>query len=280
MKKFWVKLYCKIKNMPPGARHAIGLRSGAGRALAAFLVFSGLIIQSPVFSAESYPALTDRVVDEARVLDPTGFTQLKRLLQEYEDRTGTQVVVAALKNLRGNEVADYSVGLARHWGIGQKGQNNGVLMLIAVEDRKMRIEVGYGLEGRLTDARSKYIIENILKPHFRAGKYQEGLLRGTLAVIQILDDKNTAEVDEAVSRAKTKAGSRKGDSGWFYIFFGIFIFLVIVMQVFRGGSGRGGGFHGGGFTLGGGSLGGGSFGGGGFSGGGGSFGGGGASGSW
>jgi len=233
-----------------------------------------LLFPGVVFSENIFPALTGRVVDEAGVLDNSGYQKLQRMLQEEEDKTGIQIVVAVLKNLGGNEISDYSVRLARHWQIGQKDKNNGLVILIAMEERKMRIEVGYGLEGVITDARSKYIIENILKPEFRAGKYQEGLLRGVLTVIQLFNDDQTAEIDEAVNK-------KKSHNGKFDINLIIWLLILVVpsfCMLFRRNNVNRRGHFGGGFF--GGGFGGGGFGGGGFSGGGGSFGGGGASGNW
>ncbi|MDH4262547.1 MAG: TPM domain-containing protein [Spirochaetia bacterium] len=245
--------------------------------LAAFVLF----FKTPVFSESLYPALTDRVVDEIGVLGNDGVQKLKRMLQDFEDKSGTQIVVAVLSDLRGYEISDYSVNLAREWKIGQKDKNNGILMLVAIKERKMRIEVGYGLEGQITDARSKYIIEHILKPQFRVGKYKEGLLRGAQTIIQILSDEQISEIDEAVAKSEPGADGHRDkhfSSMWFNIFIWIIILVIPLIRLFFGRNhytGRGG-FYGGGFSGGGFSGGGG----GGFSGGGGSFGGGGASGSW
>jgi uncharacterized protein len=244
------------------------------------LIFAGLVFQSPVFSETNFPVLTDRVVDEAGLLDQGGFQKLRRMLQQQEDKTGIQIVVAILKNLRGNEISDYSVNLARQWKIGQKDKNNGLLLLIAVEEKKMRIEVGYGLEGKMTDARSKYIIESIIKPDFKAGNFQQGILRGVAAITLILNDENTSEIDEAAALAAKKENTHHANhisSMLFNIIFWLIIILIPLMRIFFGRNNytRRGGFYGGGMSGGGFSS-----GGGGFSGGGGSFGGGGASGSW
>lgn len=238
-------------------------------------IIIAIILQTAVYAENNFPALTDRVVDEAGVLDSRGYQQLRRMLQEYEDKTGTQIVVAVLKNLRGNEISDYAVELARKWQIGQKDKNTGLLILVAFEERKVRIEVGYGLEGLMTDARSKYIIENIIKPEFKAGKYQQGLLRGVLTVIEILSGgEQTGEIDKTASESVSHKKKNKS-SMWINLLFWFIIILFMVSRSFSGRSGyRGGGFYGGG------GFGGFSGGGGGFSGGGGSFGGGGASGDW
>ena len=190
---------------------------------------------------------------------------------------GRQVVVVTLKSLQGYEIADYGYQSRPPWGIGQKGKNNGALIIVAPNEHAARIEVGYGLEGDLTDAKSRVIIDRTMLPAFRKGDYNAGVVDGTKAVLATLGNTNYAVPDY---NAQERDDSQPSD-GWT----GLIIFLVILFfagrsffwpLLFMGGfGGRGGGWGGGGF--GGGS---GGFGGGGFSGGGGSFGGGGASGSW
>jgi len=229
-------------------------------------------------AALDFPALTGRVVDEAGVLSDTTKNKLTALLAEHERQTGNQVVVATLKDLRGTTIEDYGYQLGRAWGIGPKKGNKGALLIVSPSTHDVRIEVGYGLEGVLTDAQSKLIIENIILPKFRTGDYDGGVTDGTITILQVVGGHPSA------TESQPAPVTSQHDGGGSHI---PIIFIVIVLWIvfgrffwplfFLGGLGGGrGGWGGGGW--GGGS--GGGFGRGGFSGGGGSFGGGGASGHW
>ena len=108
------------------------------------------------------------------------------MLAEHERATGEQVVVVTLDSLQGYSIEDYGYQLGRHWGIGQKGTNTGALLIVAPRERKVRIEVGYGLEGELTDAISRTIIDNYILPSFKRGDYNAGVLAGTRSILQVL----------------------------------------------------------------------------------------------
>jgi uncharacterized protein len=235
-------------------------------ALIALVVAAGAAVAAP-----SFPPLTGRVVDDAGILSQETQDRLTALLAEQERQTGNQVVVATVKSLQGEDIADYGYQLGRAWGIGQKDKNTGALVIVSPSTHDVRIEVGYGLEGELTDAQSKLIIENAMLPFFKKGDYDSGVLAGTVQVLQALGGKPTGV--ESIPQPERRSGGHGGIP--------IFVIIIILWVVFGrffwplfflGGIGRGGGFGGG--------FGGGSFGGGGFSGGGGSFGGGGASGHW
>ncbi len=229
-------------------------------------------------AAPQFPPLTGRVVDDAGVLSDDAKRELNGILAGDEQKFGgRQIVVATLKSLQGYDIADYGYQLGRAWGIGQKGKDNGVLLIVAPKERKVRIEVGYGLEGSLTDAQSRIIIERYMKPNFKKGDYNAGIIAGTKAVLATLGNTSYAKPDYSA------APDDQGDDN---PGIGFIIFIIILFVLFRsrmfwpllflggfGGGGRGGWGGGGGGWSGGG-------GGGGFSGGGGSFGGGGASGSW
>jgi uncharacterized protein len=237
-------------------------------------------IASAAIAAPTFPPLTGRVVDDAGILSQDTQAKLTDLLAQQEKQTGDQVVVATLKSLQGDSIEDYGYQLGRAWGIGQKGKNNGALIIVVPTEHKVRIEVGYGLEGVLTDAQSNVIIDEVMKPAFRQGNYNAGVYNGTLAVLHIVGGANLNASPQPV-----EVQADNGHSGGHIPIFLIIIIIWIVFGrflrplFFLGGIGGGrGGFGGGGF--GGGGFGGGGFGGGGFSGGGGSFGGGGASGSW
>jgi uncharacterized protein len=187
----------------------------------------------------------------------------------HQRATGNQVVVVTVNDLQGYDIADYGYQLGRHWGVGQKGKDNGVLLIVAKTERKVRVEVGYGLEGDLTDAISSNIVHSVILPQFKLGQFPQGIMAGAKGIVEALGGQYQMR-----KAAKKKSGG--GNSG-------ALIFIVIVLLnigggMFGGGRRRGimpmfipGGF-GGGRSSGGFS--------GGFSGGGGGFGGGGASGGW
>ncbi|MFD2191300.1 TPM domain-containing protein [Pistricoccus aurantiacus] len=223
-----------------------------------------------------FPELSGRVVDQAELLDGGTETRLTRMLEAHEQATTEQIVVVTLPDLQGVSIEQYGYQLGRHWGIGQSDEDNGALLIVARDERKLRIEVGYGLEGRLTDAQSSVIINQIITPAFREGDFARGISEGTQAMIQVLggDPLEQAAPNQAVNEAPEGGRSI------------LFFVLLLVIAIFLGGGGRGGrsgvlgGLLLGGALGGGGHRGGGGFGGGGFSGGGGGFGGGGASGGW
>ncbi|HUC49295.1 MAG TPA: YgcG family protein [Xanthobacteraceae bacterium] len=257
----------------------------AGLAATLLLCFAGLAF------ALDFPPLTGRVVDQANIMTPQSRSEIETKLKDLEDKSSIQLVVATVKSLQGSDIETYANELARHWKLGQAQKNNGVLLLIAPNEHKVRIEVGYGLEGTLTDALSSVIISSAIVPRFKAGDFSGGINRGVDGIISVLSGDT--------SDWQRKVDVRKEDpAADFNQLFPILFFFLIVFVCWylihnaggsgppgpgtprrRGGpifipyggpgwgGGSGGGFGGGGF-------------GGGFSGGGGSFGGGGASGSW
>ena len=246
--------------------------------LAAFCL---LVLQSHIALAQSgpeFPELTGRVVDQADMLDAAAESQLTQMLEAHEQATTEQVVVVTLPDLQGNAIEEFGYQLGRHWGIGQEGEDNGALLIVAESERKVRIEVGYGLEGRLTDANSATIINQIITPAFRQGDFSAGIMNGTAAMVQVLGG-------EALAVPAQPSGERareKPSLGLASLFF-----IIVMAVIFFVGGGRGRGGRGGAAALLGGALlgasmggRGGGFGGGGFGGGGGGFGGGGASGGW
>ena len=145
-----------------------------------------LLLSMHTFAAPQFPTLSGRVVDNANVLSATTETQLKNILATHETETTNQIVVVTLNTLNGYEIADYGYQLGRHWGIGQADKNNGALLIVAPNERKVRIEVGYGLEGILTDALSSYIINQDIVPYFKSGDYDSGVKNGVSAILQAL----------------------------------------------------------------------------------------------
>jgi uncharacterized protein len=236
-----------------------------------------LVVASAAQAADiAFPPLTGRVVDQANILSASAEQDLSAKLQAHEQSTGQQVVVATVASLQERDIAEYGVELGRAWGIGQKDKNTGAILLVAPNERSVRIEVGYGLEGTLTDATSRIIIEGMILPEFRSGNMEAGIVAGVDAMLALLRG----------DPAAMPQVSRRDDPGTIPP---ILVALLIVFLMYKlsgktknldywhatHSNGRGSGL--GGF---GGGFGGRSGGGGGFSGGGGSFGGGGASGRW
>jgi uncharacterized protein len=240
-------------------------------------------------AALKFPPLTGRVVDDAHILSPQIQQQLTAKLAQLETQTHHQLVVATVSSLQGDEIEDYGYQLGRSWGIGQKGQNDGVILIVAPAEHKVRIEVGYGLEPILTDALTSVIIQTRILPKFKAGDIPGGVVDGTQALIDQLalpDDQAQANAQAAVAQPTQQVRHHSSPFAGIPV---LFIILVIFLMMRGGGGGLSGalpwlllgGLSGGGRRddEGGGGFGGGG-GGGGFSGGGGSFGGGGSSGGW
>src|SRR5215212_12168339 len=180
---------------PPGRRE-----SGLGLGVALLLAFA-LCLPVLAQTAPSFPSLTGRVVDAAMALTPADRAALEQKLKAHEDKTTDQVVVATVPSLDGLTVEDYANRLFRHWQLGQKAKNNGVLLLVAPNERKVRIEVGYGLEGALTDALSKVIIATAVAPRFKQGDFAGGINAGVDAILAIL----TGDADEWQRRAEVRS---------------------------------------------------------------------------
>ncbi len=283
----------RIRVPPPGSPRSrrgspTSPASGGGGARVsrvALLVLLSLLLAVPALALD-FPALSGRVVDEANILDEATRASLTQKLADLEAKSTDQLVVVTLKSLQSTSIEDFGYQLGRHWRIGQKDKNNGVLLIVVPSERRVRIEVGYGLEGTLTDAVSRLIIENAIVPRFRANDYPGGITRGVDDIISVL----TGDAAEWKQRAAKRPDSARG---WltllhFALLFGLVIFFVFVIAGARvrdpkgrrrgssssawlGGAGSGSSWSSGSS---------GDFSGGGFSGGGGSFGGGGSSGSW
>ncbi|MDC7227362.1 MAG: TPM domain-containing protein [Spirochaetales bacterium] len=248
--------------------------------------------------ALNIPKLDSPVVDKAGVISNNDEAVIEQMLYELEQTTGAQLAVLTVPDLGDESLESYSIAVADEWELGQAGEDNGVLILLALRERKVRIEVGYGLEGDLTDVKSGYIIRELMLPQFRDGNYAQGIYDGASAVSGVI--LQTADISAEEIAAAEQAAQQNNRSSRAGIPFNLVVFFIIIVfssisrlgrhgryarrrggilpWLFLGsmmGSGRrygrdddfrGGGFGGGGF--------------GGFSGGGGSFGGGGASGGW
>lgn len=225
-----------------------------------------LLLSGGAWAAPEFPELTGRVVDQAGILSAAVEESLSDSLRQHEAETTNQVTVVTLESLQDYDIADYGYQLGRHWGIGQEGKDNGVLLIVAPNERKVRIEVGYGLEGALTDATAKSIIEKMIVPKFKSGEFEDGIRAGIAAILGVLGGEAWIETDQA---------GDQDELGFLEIVF-IVAFLILFVVIWWASSSFGSGAGWGGSHR----SGGGGFSGGGFSGGGGSFGGGGASGGW
>ena len=257
------------------------------------------LLTGPALAQPKFPPLTGRIVDAANILPPEAEVSIGAKLQQLETTTTRQLVVATVPDLSGYDIADYGYQLGRTWGIGQREDDNGAILLVAPNDRRVRIEVGYGLEPVLTDAVSSLIIQRQILPAFREGDMPRGVAAGVDAIIEQLQlPPEQAQANAArAAQVQAQAAQRRSSSGGFG--FGSIIWLFVIFfwllpalfgrgrrgRRYRRSSGVGeailwgmaanamssrsrGGWGGGGFGSGG------------FSGGGGSFGGGGASGGW
>lgn len=248
------------------------------RILAALLLT--FLVAGAVRAAPEFPALNGRVVDNAGMLPADAEQAIQTRLAEHENETGNQVVVVTIHSLEGYPIEEYGYLLGRHWGIGQKERDNGVLLIVARADRKLRIEVGYGLEGVLTDALSKQVIESVILPSFKAGDFVRGIEQGVEAILAITAGQDWEPRESELDWNRL--------SGLFVVSaFMIFAFSMLFFSMTESRQGYGGSSHrryrdpaaSSNRYRSGGSA-GGFGGGGGFSGGGGGFGGGGASGGW
>lgn len=250
-----------------------GMRRGI---LAAILVVVGAAMALAADIA--IPPLTGRVVDQAGILSSSEESSLSNKLAALERKSTIQLVVVTLKSLQSRTIEEWGLALGRGWGIGQAGKNNGVLLIVAPNERELRIEVGYGLEGDLPDATADNIIRNVIVPRFKAGSMVSGINDGVDAIGRAL-----AGEYRLASAPRTSSGKTSPGTAVAILFFAVFIIIVSHVRYGRRRRDDGkydsaawywsAGSGGGGWRSG-------SSGGGGFSGGGGSFGGGGASGRW
>ncbi len=225
------------------------------------LLLCGMAVAAPL-------SIIGHISDDAGLLSPAQRTELEALLDAHQRATTNQIAVVTVKSLNGRPISDFGYQLGREWGIGTKEKNNGVMLLVAPNEREVRIEVGYGLEGILTDAESKMIIENIIIPSFKRNEMGEGVVLGAKGIVAALG-------------GELKAAPENQDDGLpVSPLFILCVIAFIIFSFFSRGGGRGSGWNSGsrGGTWWGGGRGGSS--GGTSVGGGGSFGGGGASGKW
>jgi uncharacterized protein len=277
--------------------------------LLAVLWLALIALAAPV-AAQTFPPLTGRVVDQADLLRPEQELDLASKSAALEAQTGRQFVVATVNSLEGRNIEDYGYRLGRHWKIGDEKRDDGVLLLVAPKEKKVRIETGYGARVFLTDALSSVIIRESILPRFKAGDMGGGITAGADQIIKLMSLSPQEAQRQAAEAGKREAARDSSGAGLIPVVFWLMIIVFVLLSMFRRAAGRryrrerGGispwvvlwglnelsqasrrgrsGWGGGGWSSGGGSSWGGGGGGGfgGFSGGGGSFGGGGASGGW
>ena len=258
-----------------------------------------LLLLPGLAHAQTFPKLTGPVVDAANVIPDDQEARLTQKLIALKQQSNRELQVVTLADLQGYEIADYGYQLGRHWGLGAKDKNDGAILIVAPAERRLRIEVGYGLEATLTDGLSSLIIGNIITPKFKAGDLPGGIEAGTDAIIKqlLLPPEEALKVAAQAQAQAAQSARQRGGNPLGFVLIPLLIFLVVLPMLRRrrggrayGGSGlgpiilwnvlegmsRGGGGLGGG----GGGFGGGGGGGSSWGGGGGSFGGGGSSGSW
>ncbi|MDQ6620539.1 MAG: TPM domain-containing protein [Pseudomonadota bacterium] len=190
--------------------------------------------------AADVPFLTGRVVDNAEIMSPAARERLTNTLKAYEDQTGTQITVLTLQTLEGDSIEEYATRVFEQWKLGKRGKDNGVLVVVVPQDRRMRIEVGYGLEGALPDVAASRIVRNVMTPRFKESEFDRGIEDGVGAIIAQLEGRPDAATGGAASGARSHARNFLGDVdtptlAWpLRILVGAFIFGIIGMFTFIG----------------------------------------------
>ncbi|MGQ3674083.1 TPM domain-containing protein [Xanthobacter sp. TB0139] len=206
--------------------------------MAMMLLWLVLALPALAQTGPSYPELTGHVVDEAQILSPEIRTSLEAELVAQEEKTSDQLVVATVSSLDGLPIEDYANGLFRSWKLGQEKENNGLLLLVAPNERKVRIEVGYGLEGILTDAMASTIIRNVIIPEFKDGDMSEGTRKGAEAILELLN----LDPEEAQARLRALEQQNEGmtDEDWTDLIIFIVFVVFCLFVIWRTGGGNGG----------------------------------------
>src|SRR6476660_3852758 len=210
------------------AGRSIDRRSVTAWRLAA--VAAALLWLAVAAVAQTFPALSGRIVDQANIISADARRTIEGKLVDLETKSGIQLVVATVNSLEGQEIEPYANALFRKWQLGEKTKNNGVLLLVAPKERRVRIEVGYGLEGTLTDALSKVIIVNAITPRFKAGDFSDGILRGVDDIITVL----TTDASEWEKRPSLRLDNQPASDPINWVIILIVIVVVILLFVSPG----------------------------------------------
>src|SRR3954471_24056609 len=206
------------------------------RLFAAFVAFFVLLAPAQfgkAWSAPKFPALTGRVVDDAHILSPATTADLNSKLAALEQKNSRQLVVVTLPSLQGYEISDYGYQLGRAWGIGQAKLNNGLLFIVAPNEHRVRVEVGYGLEPIVTDAFSSVVIQTQVLPKFRSGDFNAGVVAGVDALIEQLSLETSEAEKRAAAAPKQQQGGDTGGGGLVALLILVFIFIAI-SRIFGG----------------------------------------------
>ncbi|MFC1883842.1 TPM domain-containing protein [Thermodesulfobacteriota bacterium] len=205
-------------------------------------LFLALVLVSffivPVAMGVDVPYLTGRVTDDAKLLSTNAHREITEILKAHEEKTTNQITVLTVESLEGESIEEYAVAVFEEWKLGQKGKDNGILVIVAPKERRMRIEVGYGLEGPLPDARAGDIIRNYMTPRFKKGDYNGGIKVGVMALVSVLEGGKLPKAEKR-SRVKKKSSSGlqiKGPNLSIIerILLGAFIFGIIGLFTFLG----------------------------------------------
>jgi len=175
------------------------------------------------------PDYTGYVNDFAKVIDADTVSRLESLISQIEAETTAEIAVVTIESLQGKVIEDYAIELFSQWGIGKEDQDNGVLLLVAIEDRTLRLEIGYGLEGAITDVESKRILENSVIPQFKEGNYSQGIYAGVEAVAAHIYDEANIESDLALPAVETNTGSSSFPYVFIYCCLPPFILISLII---------------------------------------------------
>src|SRR6476660_6277678 len=201
-----------------------------GRDMRPIIAIAALLWAVAYALALNFPALSGRVVDQANIIQPSARSAIEQKLADLETKSGIQLVVATVSSLEGQDIEPYANELFRTWQLGEKSKNNGVLFLVAPNERRVRIEVGYGLEKTLTDALSKVIIVNAITPRFKAGDFSDGILRGVDDIITVL----TTDASEWEKRPSLRLDNQPASDPINWVIILIVIVVVVLLIVSPG----------------------------------------------
>lgn len=206
--------------------------------LAAVLLF---VCAGAAFAASSYgikvPAMNGPVNDNAGLINKSDEAKLSEYLNRINDKTGIQLAVLTIDSLEGHSAEAYSMAVCEEWQLGQKGEDNGVLLLVAFEDHEFRIEVGYGLEGTLTDMASGIILRNVITPYFKEGKYSTGILAGMQAIGVVVAPSEAGLMEGVPQTTVTRSGNNEDEAVAGFVF--VFVFIMILISALNKASRRG-----------------------------------------
>jgi uncharacterized protein len=205
--------------------------------IAAVVALLVAMVSAPAAFAAEIPYLTGRVVDDAQIISPDARARLSATLRAHEQATSNQIVVLTVPTIQPENIEEYAVTVFNSWKLGQQSRNNGVLLVVVSQDRKMRIEVGYGLEPILTDAIASSIIRDVMTPAFKHADYDGGIQNGVAAIVARLEGKSVVTTVSRAARhpSRSSNGFQRADMPWPQrILFSLFVFTIIGLFTFIG----------------------------------------------